>query len=148
METTQDRKAWMGVLAKAKADDLEHLWNMQKTVPEFVWLRPPETGSVMVQGRAGATGAPFCLGEITVTRCSVQLSSGEVGHATVQGRDKSKAKTAALADALLQSPGGAALHKALIEPLANIAATAKSKRASKAAATKVDFFTMVRGEDT
>ena len=35
----------------------------------------------VVRGRVGATGAAFNLGEMTVTRASVRLASGNVGHA-------------------------------------------------------------------
>ena len=59
---------------------------------------------MMVQGRAGAGwGAAFNLGEVTVTRASVRLGCGTVGHALVQGLDARKAERAALLDALLQT---------------------------------------------
>ncbi|MEL6841445.1 MAG: phosphonate C-P lyase system protein PhnG, partial [Pseudomonadota bacterium] len=97
-----DRKAWMGLLAKAPAAELAHLWSKVDT-PDHTLLRAPEIGGVMVRGRAGAVGAAFNLGEMTVTRCSVKLSCGTVGHAYVQGRDKDHALTAALIDALMQT---------------------------------------------
>lgn len=114
---------------------------------DFTWLRAPEIGSTMVRGRAGATGAPFNLGEITVTRCALTLESGEVGHAYIQGRRKADAEAAALVDALMQSAAADAVRAAVLEPLEDEMARAKSTRAAKAAATKVDFFTMTRGED-
>ncbi len=67
-------------------------------------MRGPEGGLVMVRGRAGGGGAPFNLGEMTVTRCTVRLGSGLVGHAYVAGREPRRAELAALVDALMQDP--------------------------------------------
>ena len=100
----------------------------------------------MVRGRTGGTGAPFNMGEMTVTRCALRLETGEVGHAYVQGRDKAHAERAALVDALMQGPRAAELREAVLAPLAEAEAAARRGRAARAAATKVDFFTMVRGE--
>jgi alpha-D-ribose 1-methylphosphonate 5-triphosphate synthase subunit PhnG len=141
------RKAWMGVLAKAPEAAIDRFWPDLGAEPAFDWLRTPEVGTVMVRGRTGATGAPFNLGEMTVTRCALRLSSGEVGHAYVQGRSREKARRAAIADALMQSPRAAEVEARLIAPLSAALAEARDMRAAKAAATKVEFFTMVRGED-
>jgi alpha-D-ribose 1-methylphosphonate 5-triphosphate synthase subunit PhnG len=141
------RKAWMSTLAKAPEADLARCWADYGDAPEFAWLRPPEIGSVMVRGRAGATGAAFNLGEMTVTRCSLRLADGTVGHGYVQGRSKTKAETAALVDALMQGPDAAQVRDAVIAPLEAEGAARRHARAAKAAATKVEFFTMVRGED-
>src|SRR5260221_8245559 len=67
-------------------------------------LRPVETGLVMLQGRMGGDGAAFNLGEATVTRAAVRIPSGEVGFSYVLGRDRHKARLAALACALCQNP--------------------------------------------
>ena len=56
--------------------------------PDYVELRAAESGLVMVRGRIGGDGAPFNLGEATVTRATVRLASGEVGFAYVLGRDR------------------------------------------------------------
>jgi len=141
------RRGWMGLLSKAPEARLKELWQAHGQHPGFDWLRRPEVGAVMVRGRMGGTGAPFNLGEMTVTRCSLALADGTVGHAYVQGRDKAKAEVAALIDALMQTPAAAALRAAVLDPLAVGMAEAKRDRAAKSAATKVDFFTMVRGED-
>lgn len=141
------RKAWMAVLAKAPAGRVAELLDAIGPRPAFGWLRKPEIGSTMVRGRAGGTGAPFNLGEMTITRCALALDGGEVGHAYIQGRRKTDAEAAALVDALMQTDKAETLRTALLEPLATELAQAKAARAAKAAATKVDFFTMVRGED-
>lgn len=142
------RKAWMSLLAKAPAGRARALFeeNAPASCP-YEWLRKPEIGSVMVRGRSGGTGSAFNLGEMTVTRCALKLYSGEVGHAYIQGRSKSDAETAALIDALMQTDHAAALDRAVLQPLRAEMTSGKEARARKAAATKVDFFTMVRGED-
>ncbi|MDK3018994.1 phosphonate C-P lyase system protein PhnG [Pseudodonghicola flavimaris] len=141
------RRSWMGLLARAPEARLRELWQGYGAVPGFDWLRRPEVGAVMVRGRMGGTGAPFNLGEMTVTRCSLTLEDGTVGHAYVQGRDKAKAEAAALIDALMQTPAAAAVRAVVLDPLESGMAAAKQTRAAKSAATKVDFFTLVRGED-
>ncbi|KRS15123.1 phosphonate C-P lyase system protein PhnG [Roseovarius indicus] len=147
MTANDERKAWMSLLAKAPAAELARLWEAFGDEPGHEWLRAPEAGGVMVRGRAGATGAPFNLGEMTVTRCSLKLEGGAVGHAYVQGRDKRQARQAALVDALMQTGEAATVREAILDPLAGALEAARAARAAKAAATKVDFFTMVRGED-
>lgn len=141
------RKVWMSVLAKAPAAELARLWHELDLRPDYEVLRAPEVGGVMVRGRVGATGAPFNLGEMTVTRCSLRLAEGVVGHGYVQGRDKAQAKTAALVDALMQTTAADEVCSAVIQPLEVTLSAASASRKAKAAATKVEFFTMVRGED-
>ncbi|WP_299499964.1 phosphonate C-P lyase system protein PhnG [uncultured Roseobacter sp.] len=142
-----DRKEWMSLLAKAPADRLAELWAAADCTPEHVFLRAPEQGAVMVRGRTGATGAPFNLGEMTVTRCTARLSDGTVGHGYVRGRDKTKAVTAALIDALMQTDQAHVIRDTILTPLRENAEAAAQTKAAKAAATKVEFFTLVRGED-
>ena len=142
------RKTWMGLLAKAPPETLRQLWDAAGLAPGFTWLRAPEIGSTMVQGRIGGTGAPFNLGEMTVTRCALKLrDAGTIGHAYVQGRDKTHARIAALVDALMQTAQESRLRAAVLDPLAADHAARRRARAGEAAATRVDFFTMVRGED-
>lgn len=142
--TEPSRRDWMGLLARAPADRLAALMPDE---PQAAFLRPPEIGTVMVRGRIGATGAAFNLGEMTVTRCSLRLETGEVGHAHVQGRSRDHARRAALVDALMQTPRASDVQTRILTPLAQAEAAARTLRAAKAAATKVEFFTMVRGED-
>src|SRR5258708_200279 len=72
-------------------------------LPGYENLREPENGLVMVRGRIGGDGAPFNLGEATVSRAAVRLASGEVGFGYTLGRDREKARMIALCDALVQS---------------------------------------------
>ena len=57
-------------------------------MPAHEDLREPENGLVMVRGRIGGDGAPFNLGEATVSRAAVRLSTGEVGFGYTLGRDR------------------------------------------------------------
>jgi alpha-D-ribose 1-methylphosphonate 5-triphosphate synthase subunit PhnG len=142
-----ERQAWLGLLACAPADHLTELCTKAGIEAPFDWLRRPEIGTVMLRGRAGGTGAAFNLGEMTVTRCAIRLPGGEVGHGHVQGRDKTAVRWAALVDALMQTDAAPGLKAAILDPLAAHLAAASRKRAEKAAATRVEFFTLVRGED-
>lgn len=146
--TENPRRDWMGLLARAPADRLaDCLATLLPDLPEASDLRPPEVGTVMVRGRIGATGAAFNLGEMTVTRCSLRLGTGHVGHAHVQGRDKAHARRAAIIDALMQTDRAPDVQARILAPLAQEETTRRSTRAAKAAATRVEFFTLVRGED-
>ncbi|MEM9044990.1 MAG: phosphonate C-P lyase system protein PhnG [Pseudomonadota bacterium] len=147
MVENSDRKAWLSLLARAPGADLTGLWQTLTDIPSFTWLRQPEIGGVMVRGRMGGTGGPFNLGEMTVTRCSLRLDCGAVGHGYVQGRDKAKAEIAALVDALMQTDRAEDVRAGILAPLEATITSASKDRAEKAAATKVDFFTLVRGED-
>lgn len=141
---TLSRRDWLGLIARAPLPLLEALW--PDDPPPFDWLRRPETGAMMVQGRAGAVGAGFNLGEVSVTRASVRLQCGAIGHALVQGRSPRKAERAAVLDALLQTAAAQDVHARVLVPLQEAECAARDTRARRAAATKVDFFTMVRGE--
>ena len=148
-EAVARRQRWMAALARAATADLETHWAAIGADVGYRFLRAPECGLAMVRGRAGGSGGRFNLGEMTVTRCSVRLDDGRVGHAYVAGRDRRHAELAAAFDALLQNPARQAeIAREVIEPLENARAAARCRRSRKAAATKVDFFTMVRGEDT
>jgi alpha-D-ribose 1-methylphosphonate 5-triphosphate synthase subunit PhnG len=137
------RQRWIGVLARAGAAEIEARLAAAPPLPRHVRLRGPETGLVMLRGRAGGDGAPFNLGEMTVTRCSVRLEDGTLGHAYVAGRDARQAELAALLDAALQDPARqAALLAGVIQPLEAAQAERAAREARKAAATKVQFFTM------
>ena len=165
-DQTADRQAWMDALAKATPEAVAAGWKQVLSAVAanggnadhlgFGHLRQPEFGLVMVRGRSGGTGDPFNLGEMTVTRCSIALDDGRIGHAWVGGRDKRHAETAALCDGLLQpaepenrttTVWRQAIESELVGPLLAARAERHAAVRRKAAATKVEFFTMVRGED-
>ncbi|MEW9581629.1 phosphonate C-P lyase system protein PhnG [Paraburkholderia sp. DGU8] len=152
--SSASRRAWMAVLAHTPCVELEAALNLAldgATPPEFDWLRPPETGLAMVRGRIGGSGDAFNLGEATVTRATLRLRQ-PAGHAPVGvachlGRDRRRAELAALADALLQLPERhATLREHMIEPLSLRLAEQRAARRDEAASTRVEFFTMVRGD--
>ena len=134
-------------MAKAPQGRVATLLDKTLTRPAFTWLRAPEVGSTMVRARAGATGAPFNLGEVTVTRCALTFATGEVGHAYIQGRSKPDAEAVAMVDALMQTTAAPTVQAQVLDVLDAELAAKRDARAAKAAATKVDFFTLVRGED-
>jgi alpha-D-ribose 1-methylphosphonate 5-triphosphate synthase subunit PhnG len=138
-----ERRRWMAILARADSAVIAKLLGTSNDIPEYRRLRGPDTGLVMVRGRAGGGGAAFNLGEMTVTRCAVRTDTGFVGHAYVAGRDERQAEMAALADALLQDPAQQPrLLATLIEPLAVAQKARSAATAAKAAATRVQFFAM------
>jgi alpha-D-ribose 1-methylphosphonate 5-triphosphate synthase subunit PhnG len=116
-------------------------------LPAHENLREPENGLVMVRGRIGGDGAPFNLGEATVSRAAVRLSTGEVGFGYTLGRDRQKAQMIALCDAMVQSNQFAGSVEAnVIAPLRAAIVAKQSRQAAETAATRVDFYTLVRGE--
>lgn len=135
----------MSALAKATPQRLHALWQSLGTAPEYRVLRAPESGLMMVRGRVGGTGNRFNLGEMTVSRCVIRLSSGETGFSYRAGRDRRAAEIAALADALLQTPAwNAVISERMISPLLSEQQGEREQVARRSAATKVDFFTMTR----
>jgi alpha-D-ribose 1-methylphosphonate 5-triphosphate synthase subunit PhnG len=138
-----ERRNWMAVLARAGGEEIAARLADVPDLPAWRLLRGPESGLVMVRGRAGGGGAPFNLGEMTVTRCSVRLEAGQIGHAYVAGRDARQAELAAAADALLQHPAlRAVVAEVVIAPLAVHQAERRAATAAKAAATRVQFFAL------
>ena len=140
------RQAAMAVLAHAGADEItKRLSGI--AVPAHENLREPENGLVMLRGRAGGDGAPFNLGEATVSRAAVRIASGEVGIGYTLGRDREKARLIALCDALVQTADHAAAVEAqVIVPLRAQIELDRKRKAAETAATRVDFYTLVRGE--
>ncbi len=143
----EKRQRWLSILAKARVEELTLAFDEVEDLPACKILRQPEIGLVMARGRAGGSGQRFNLGEVPVTRCAVRGPAGHIGYGYVQGRDKRHAELAAIIDALLQDEERqASLHALVIEPLAAKAHARKKETAQKAEATRVEFFTMVRGE--
>jgi alpha-D-ribose 1-methylphosphonate 5-triphosphate synthase subunit PhnG len=140
------RQAAMAVLAHSAAADIAGCL-VAIAVPAYEDLREPENGLVMVRGRIGGDGAPFNLGEATVSRAAVRLSTGEVGFGYTLGRDRQKARMIALCDALMQSNEFAdALEENVLTPLRAAMISVRNRKAAETAATRVDFYTLVRGE--
>jgi alpha-D-ribose 1-methylphosphonate 5-triphosphate synthase subunit PhnG len=140
---TQDRRQWMATLARASAERLTALLRAAPPLPAYAVLRGPETGLVMVRGRMGGGGDPFNMGEMTVTRCTVRTDAGVIGHAWIAGRNAEHAELAAAVDAGMQDKALApALQEAVLDPLDAEEAARRAAIAARAAATRVDFFTL------
>jgi alpha-D-ribose 1-methylphosphonate 5-triphosphate synthase subunit PhnG len=138
----------MSVLARATPAELEAAWTALPTRPAYRMVRAPESGIVILRGRAGGSGPRFNLGEMTVTRCTVEADSGAMGHAYVAGRNLRHAELAAVFDALLQDGSlGAALESRVVGPLEAAQRGQREAAAARSAPTRVEFFTLVRGED-
>ena len=137
----------MGVLAKSSPFDLGRAWEKLNPPPVYSCLRRPEVGLVMVRAGADGNGSPFNLGEMTVTRCTVQVEGGYIGCAYVGGRSPGRAETAAVFDALLQDPSRRdAVMNEIILPLESLLKEKEEHEAARVDSTRVEFFTMVRGD--
>lgn len=139
------RQHWMSVLARAGQELAAHEASLKAV--DYQMIRAPESGMAMVRGRMGGTGGAFNLGEMTMTRCVIRLTDGRTGYSYIAGRDKRQAELAALADAHLQGDDSPLWLERLIEPLAERQHQRRMSRAAETAATEVEFFTLVRGED-
>lgn len=142
------RREALGLLARASVPTLTACMSTVGPLPEFSWLRKPETGLMMLRGRIGGTGAQFNLGEATVTRCALRTTDGHVGVGTVRGRNARHAEYVALCDAMLQHPELAeGIQTRVLDVLEKTEFERHQQRSAEIAASKVDFFTLVRGED-
>ena len=144
-----ERRRAARVLAGASHADLAALWAAWGDQPEITYLRGPEAGLVMVQGRIGGTGDRFNLGEATVTRATVMLrgaGTDEVsGTSYVLGSHPEHAGLAAVFDALLAAPTQRERVLAdVIEPLEREQAERDAVAHADARSTVVDFFTVAR----
>lgn len=140
------RREALAVLARADSKEIAQGLRQLDDGAAYSEPRPPEVGLVMLRGRIGSRGAPFNAGEATVTRAAVQLSSGETGFGYVLGRDREKARLVALCDALFQVNSGD-VERHVLAPLREKQIERQRLAREQTAATKVDFFTLVRGED-
>ncbi|MFZ0869857.1 MAG: phosphonate C-P lyase system protein PhnG [Rhodanobacter sp.] len=141
------RAQWMSLLAQAEPAELaQAMAPYAPPATATTWLRPPQTGLYMLRGRIGGTGPQFNLGEVSVTRCSVQIGE-RIGHAWVRGSNGRHAELAACADALMQdAEQHPHLRTQVLEPLRQSLHQRRASASRKAAASKVEFFTVVRGE--
>jgi alpha-D-ribose 1-methylphosphonate 5-triphosphate synthase subunit PhnG len=139
----------MGACADAAEAELATALAELGELPAYRELRATETGLVMLRGRVGGEGAPFNVGEAIVTRAAVQLPSGTIGLSYLLGRSQRRARLAALVDALGQDSAHyrERLETTLVAPVQARCARERADRRAETAATRVNFFTLVRGED-
>jgi alpha-D-ribose 1-methylphosphonate 5-triphosphate synthase subunit PhnG len=142
------RAEWISLLAKAPVDLLSEVIAAYGEMPPYEWLRRPEIGLAMVRARIGGTGAKFNLGEMTVTRCTLRLHTGQMGVAYVAGRHVRHAEWAAVFDALMQTQARDHVIRTVLCPIKCALDKNLVETQARVQATKVDFNTMVRGEST
>ena len=147
-DETGARRRAMGLLARALSSELTGpLAQRHEAGLDRLQILRPVTSEAL-RGRAGGDGAPFNLGEATVTRAIVELPGGERGYAYVLGRDAERARLAAIFDALWQKPHQRRMvETCVLEPIAARLEAARARTSAEIAATRVDFFTLRRGED-
>ncbi|MBP0017083.1 MAG: phosphonate C-P lyase system protein PhnG [Cyanobacteria bacterium SBLK] len=146
MEQKTERQSWMATLAKSSPEDLEKRVKTLGDLPEYRFLRSPEIGLTMVRGRAGGTGRVFNLGEMTIVRCTAIVEE-RIGFGYVGGRSRRHAELAAVCDALLQHPNWRdRVRESVIEPLQKELDGQKETQQRQTESTKVNFFTLLRGE--
>ncbi len=146
MMVSDIRQEWLRVLACAEPPELASaLEPFLVECASAVELRRAEVGLALVTGRTGATGTPFGLGEMTLTRCVVQVGKA-MGVGYVRGRAPDHARNVALADALLQGDNHPDVHSAVVVPLAAAQVRRRAQRAADVDTSRVQFLTMVRGE--
>ncbi|QOG05271.1 phosphonate C-P lyase system protein PhnG [Aureimonas sp. OT7] len=148
-DETSRRKRALDAIALCPPDRFDQLYEaLSADMPCAQTLRGPEIGSVMLRGRIGGAGAAFNLGEASVTRASVRLADGTVGHSMLLGRHAERSTRAAHVDALWQTHAyREAVEARLIDPAIDARRALVRNERSEAEATRVDFFTMVRGDD-
>jgi alpha-D-ribose 1-methylphosphonate 5-triphosphate synthase subunit PhnG len=145
--TYAPRQSWMALLARATVEEMETALSKLEPCPVYTLLRAPEIGLAMVRGRAGGTGNAFNLGEMTMTRCAVRINETPhpVGLSYIVGRDARRAELAALFDALLQLPNRpAVISDGLLGDIRDRIDSERRISQAETAATRVDFFTLVR----
>lgn len=144
--TSGERQRTARVLAGASQSELAELWRAWPSRPEVEYVRGPESGLVMVQGRAGGSGDRFNLGEATVTRATVMVR-GSLGTAYVLGSYPEHAALAAIFDGLLGSSERSRVMDEVISVLQKRQAGHDAGRRAEARSTVVDFFTVAREND-
>ncbi len=138
----------MAALAFAGTDFLERTLAELSPAPTWRRLRGPEIGLALLRGRMGGSGDAFNFGETTIARAAVLTPDGTQGFGYVTGRDLRHAELAAVFDALLQNPAHRTdLFERIVPPVEMSRRASQSKRAGEVAPSRVEFFTMVRGDD-
>jgi len=139
---TSTRQHWMAVLAHSQPAALQARLSALNLTPDYELIRAPEIGLVQIQARMGGTG------DATLTRAVVRLASGTLGYSYLLGRNKPHAEQCAVVDALLQeAPHFQTLMETLIAPLEADRAARLAARQAEVNTSRVDFFTLVRGDN-
>jgi alpha-D-ribose 1-methylphosphonate 5-triphosphate synthase subunit PhnG len=141
------RQRWMRDLSLAQrsglAEDVQQFISERNIAVSSV--KGPEVGLCMVPAQVSGVGESFGLGEVTVTRCIVDVR-GDIGVGYVLGRDHSHAYYAAIGDALLQGRWSMSFEADVLQPIRQVRQEAELTRAGEVDLTRVNFDTMVRAE--
>jgi alpha-D-ribose 1-methylphosphonate 5-triphosphate synthase subunit PhnG len=147
MSKEEQRQRWMSALAQAPIDVLEFVWREMEGTISYRFVEKPAVSTVTVRVRGVGAGWGLALGEMRVSRCSVQLPQGTIGHGYVAGRDLRHAELAAVFDALLQDPSRRpVLETRLIAPMLRAAGSSVAGGDPWEAATRAQPFTVTCGE--
>jgi alpha-D-ribose 1-methylphosphonate 5-triphosphate synthase subunit PhnG len=146
-DATARRIEMMRLLSRATREELEAAVERFAPLPPMRELRAPDVGLAMLRGRVGGDGSPFNIGEATVTRAAVQLEAGATGVSYMLGREPERARAAAILDALWQDEALRGTVELALTDVRRRLDDEVTQGAAKTEATKVNFFTMVRGED-
>jgi alpha-D-ribose 1-methylphosphonate 5-triphosphate synthase subunit PhnG len=139
-ECQQARAAWMSVLAQAPEAEIALHWKKLRNKPPFTWVKKPERGAVLLRARLDGDGPGFHCGEMTVTRCAIELEDGRIGIAYVPGCSSDHAMMAAVLDALLQREDAPGLRaRQILNSLHAVLTARRAKVTAKTEATRVDF---------
>ena len=145
---TATRQHWMSVLAHSQPAELAARLNALNITADYEVIRPAETGLVQIQARMGGNGERFFAGDATLTRAAVRLTDGTLGYSSVLGRDTQHAERCALIEAPMQPTSHLQnLSETLIAPLEADRAARLAARQAEVNTSRVDFFTLVRGDN-
>ena len=141
----ETRQAWLRLFALSSDQELENIVRISGLESRCSVIAEPEVGIVTVRSRISGNGAKFNIGDACVTKCEVLLDQQTKGYATVLGGRARRAKLVAILDAAMAAQIGEPLFT-MVQQLAEAQVLRVAHRRFKAAETKVDFFTMVRGD--
>lgn len=153
------RQLLLSVLSKSAFNDIDNFWQTLSITPSYTLLKTPEVGMTMVRAKTGGAGQEFNMGEMTVTRTVIRLDSiescsesektqaGIIGFGYTAGRETKKSELIAVIDACFQLSAYAELiEEKILQPLSEQLQEKETLQSEKVDSTKVNFFTMVRGE--
>ena len=147
LENRKERQNWIRILSGADTSRLILEYKKLAISVPHTTISGPETGLIMVQARADGSGPRFNLGEMSVSKCLLKVDDRYLGYGMVMGSEPEHARLAALFDGLLQHPDfSSQLKRDLIQKLEQEQKEAEKKMTQETGKSRVEFFTMKRGE--
>ena len=143
----KERREWIRLLANAGLSDLEDARRQLENPVAYKYIVRPETGLLMVQAKADGSHNRFHLGEVSVTKCVLEIEDRYLGYGMVTGSNRDHAELAAMFDGLLQHPDyHDDLKRQLLDKLEKQQRRAARDMEQEAERTRVEFFTLKREE--